>query len=153
MKKDLFGPSLPAKERNKFKGKRWNPKEPCDVFNPFPVKRWPFGPNAKVFFVYGTSIFSGRVTWYHPARRGIDRSSVISEGHPFFNIITAERNSFLPSSADVFPGTKKGWEAARRHVLKVLEKELLSLDEEFKRRIDSLKGDISEYSGMRNPIK
>lgn len=147
----IFGPNLPAKERKQFDKKGWNPRKPCDIFNPYPVKKWPFKPNDKVFFVFGkTSIIPGRVTWYHPARE-IDADTCVSPGVPFFNIRNGGM-SYLPSASDVFPGTKKGWLDARALVADNLFKSIKEEEDASARRIEGIKESISIVVAAKCPL-
>lgn len=149
-KEDIFGPSLTKKERTQFDDKPWNPRKPCDIHNPFPVEKWPFKPNAKVFFILNkTTLCSGRVTWYHPARE-IDHDCCVTAGKPFFNV----RNgmSFLPSASDVFPGTKNGWTDARALVADNLFKSIKEEEDASARRIEGIKESISIVVAAKCPL-
>lgn len=143
----VFGP--PIKDRTGV-AKTWNPRKPCDIFNPLPQDKWPRRFNEKVFFIsrYG-GIATGRIAWYHPARI-IDRSSCITPGKPFYNI-RYEDSSFLISSEDVFPGTKKGFIDARAKVVDGLMKAIAQEKIDSARRITGLEEEIRREVKMEMP--
>lgn len=150
MKKDIFGPSLTKRERTQFDDKPWNPRKPCDIHNPYPVEKWPFKPNAKVFFVFSRTVLgAGRVTWYHPSRK-IDHDCCVTPGKPFFNIRCGM--SYLPPATDVFPGTKRGWLAARSLIFDNLVQAEKQEEADSIRRIQGIKESMSELAARKCPV-
>lgn len=103
------------KVRRESAGKKFNPREQVDIHNPFPAHLWPVREGAACFFIEGFDIFSGRVAWFHPARKR-DHCCVITPGCPFYQVKIAtlypsgERQQ--RSASHVFPYTPKGWKAA-----------------------------------------
>ncbi|MCK9435165.1 MAG: hypothetical protein M0R32_10200 [Candidatus Cloacimonetes bacterium] len=142
----VFGKPLKKKG---FKGK-WNPKEPCDIYNPLPQDEWPHRWNEPVFFIAGYEIFAGRVSWYHPAR-AVDKDCLITPGSPIFNIEMIDERGIIVSARAVYPGTRTGFTAARMQVVKMLTEAIQREKESSRLRIAARKEEVAEMAKMEMP--
>ena len=146
----VFGKRIPSKEMA-FLSKGWNPKKPCDIFNPYPTKRWPFKPNEPVFFLAKDgSIMAGRVTWYHPARE-IDHSCCVSSGIPFFNVRSGGA-SHLPSANVVFDGTRKGFLSAKKVLCQAILDERLEKSKRHQQELSMNEKAYAQANGLCSPV-
>jgi len=110
--------------------KKFDPKHPVSIYNPYPRSKWPIKYGKLVWAEKsqgGTmGITEGFVIWFHPARN-LDASSVTSPGQPFYTIqilskmddgqyVCARREVF--GKECVFPHTDLGFKQCAAIIVK-----------------------------------
>lgn len=109
--------------------KKFNPRKNVSIHNPWPRHLYPIGFGTKVYVRDGYgNIYSGQVTWYHPARR-IDASCVITSGSPWYQVKLRDGHSDNFREEETRPHTPAGRRALEERNVRDLDNRITTMQD------------------------